>query len=333
VNASEGDTLIVHLRNNLALPGTVAYVPPPALVAPALYSEPVSIVIPGQRGDFVPTWVDGIRGPRTSTSQRVRSFTREAPQQGNADYTFGPLKPGSYLMQSGTHPSVQVQMGLYGVLAVLPQNPGLAYPDPSCKIDCEVTLLYSEIDPALHAAVASGQYGAAPAAPTPMDPDALLPDGWKTSTITYQPKFALVNGRPWTAGTPGLPVGGGNRKVLIRLLNAGLETRVPMVQGQYVSIVAEDGNFLSVSGTGGTCPAPRSQYTVLLPAGKTVDAILTTPATAVDINIPVYDRRLHLSNGGSPTPGGQFAMLTVSATGGNPTPPVPLPACTLTGGP
>ncbi len=340
VLATAGDTLVIHLENNL--PATVApvYVAPPATVAPGVFSEPVSIVIPGQKSALVPTWTDGTSGNRTSLAQRVRSFTRETPPQNATavDYTFGPLKPGTFLVESGTHPAVQVQMGLYGVLRVVPATADKrAYDDPTSAYDNEATLLLSEIDPVLHAAVAAGSYGAAPAPPTPTSPPALLPDGWLTSTIGYHPRYFLVNGKPYTGTAPPIPIGATNQNILLRLLNAGLQTKSPLLHGQYASIIAEDGNFLTASGfvgtpptlTPATCPAPRTQYTILLPAGKTIDAILTTPSTPA--TIPVYDRRLNLTNNGA-SPGGMLVVLTTTATGGAPTPPAPPPPCTLVGG-
>src|SRR5262249_45186285 len=50
LTANEGDTLIIHLRNNLAAATAPVYVPPPGTVAPIVYTEPVSVVIPGQPG-------------------------------------------------------------------------------------------------------------------------------------------------------------------------------------------------------------------------------------------------------------------------------------------
>jgi FtsP/CotA-like multicopper oxidase with cupredoxin domain len=238
----------------------------------------------------------------------VRSFTKETAPGQTITYTFGPLKAGTYLIQSGTHPAVQMQMGLYGVLEVYdtapvaPATSGRAYPRPSPAVvdttfNSEVVLLLSEIDPALHAAVASGNYG---------------PGQAMTSTVDYHPKFFLVNGAPFRTGTAPVSLAT-NKTVFLRFLNAGLATKVPLLQGQYVSIVAEDGNLL---------PAPRQQYTVLLPAGKTMDAILTTPAAAA--TIPVYDRRLDLSNNGVPAVGiggtggtamgGMFVQLKVCST-------------------
>lgn len=334
LTANEGDTLLIHLRNNLPVAGTPVYVPPPAVVAPAVYTEPVSAVIPGQPGSFAPTWTDGTTGARVASTQRVRSFTRETAQQTSADYTFGPLKAGTYMLQSGTHPAVQVQMGLYGTVTVLPATVGRAYADPSTAFDNQVSLLFSEIDPVLHAAIAAGTFGAAPAPPTTGDPDAILPPGWLTSTIDYHPKYFLVNGKPFRAGAPSTTIGATNTKVLIRFLNAGLETKVPVLQGQYLSLIAEDGHFLSASRVTGSppvpasCPAPKSQYSVLLPAGKTIDAIFTAPPSPVALAL--YDRRLNLSNNGK-SPGGIMALLTTTATGGAPTPPPPPPPCTLVG--
>jgi FtsP/CotA-like multicopper oxidase with cupredoxin domain len=337
VTAREGDTLIIHLVNNLPPAGTPVYVAPPAVVAGAAYTEPVSVVIPGQPGALVPTWTDGTTGNRASPGQRVRSFAVETPQQNTTpvNYQFGPLKAGTYQIQSGTHPAVQIQMGLYGVLEVLPATAGRAYADASSAFDSEVSLLFSEIDPVLHAAIAAGTFGPGPAAPTATAPAPVLPPTWLTSTIAYLPKYFLVNGKPYTTTSLPTPIGATNTRVLIRFLNAGLDTKVPLLQGQYVAEIAEDGHFLTASGFTGappnqvaaTCPAPKAVYSVLLPAGKTIDAILTTPASPV--SIPVYDRRLHLTNNGA-SPGGMLTLLTTTAGGGAP-PPAPPPACTIVG--
>ena len=74
-----------------------------------------------------------------------------------------------------------------------------------------------------------------------------------------------------------------------------------------MAVIAEDGNFVSVTnGLGAVVAAPRYQYNVLLPAGKTMDAILvpTTP-----YNIALVDRRLNLTNAGA-SPGGMMTSLS-----------------------
>ncbi len=50
---------------------------------------------------------------------RVQSFGTEVPVGTTATaLTWTGLKPGTYLLESGTHPSIQVPMGLYGIVVV-----------------------------------------------------------------------------------------------------------------------------------------------------------------------------------------------------------------------
>ena len=269
-----GDTtLTVHLQNKL--------------------SEPTSLVIQGQVAAMTPVWDNGMSGPRPSAAARVRSFTHEAPVGGGtADYSWSNVKPGSYLYHSGTHPQVQVQMGLYGGMT---RNTAASEAYAGVPYDNEVTLLFSEIDPALHAAVAGGTYGTA---------------SGPTSTFDYQPKYFLINGKPYAAGAAPLATVPAGQKTLLRFMNAGLQTHVSVINGTYLQMIAEDGNPYP-------WPAnPRQQYSVLLPAAKTVDALLT-PAMAsgsAPTRYALYDRRLNLSNGAAQD-GGMLAMLEVSGNG------------------
>lgn len=250
LNAPVGDTtLTVNLRNELTVP--------------------VSMIISGQQAAMTPVFFTDGQG-----RSRVRSFTHETPAGGSAVYSWGNLKPGTFLYSSGTHAAVQVQMGLYGGLihdaAAGEAYAGIAY-------DNEVVMLYSEIDPALHTAVVDGSYG------TPGYP----------STLNYVPKYFLVNGAPFAGGiTPAIPAGASGQRTLIRFLNAGLEDHVMVLQGNHMRLVAEDGN---------TYPWSREQYSVLLAAGKTKDAIFTPGENGT---FPVYDRRLRV---------GMMAMLSVAA--------------------
>lgn len=265
-NFAATDTLTINLTNSLA--------------------EPTSIVIPGQVVAMTPTWTDGTTGPRTSLTQRVRSFTSEAAPAGSQTYTFTGLRPGTYLYQTGTHPSVQVQMGLYGVITV-EGVAGEAY--PGLTFDNEAVLLYSEVDPALHAAVATGAYGTSPA---------------PTSTFDYQPKYFLVNGKPYPDGAAVVdhPITAGER-VLVRLLNSGLRSHDPVIQGGTWSVIAEDGNKYQWA---------HDQYSAFLPAGKTIDAIFTPAAAG---SFPVFDAALDLTNSAA-TGGGLLAYLSVAAAPG-----------------
>jgi VCBS repeat-containing protein len=274
MTATEGDTLIVHLKNSLNLLSA--------------YLEPVSIVIPGQKAGLNPVKFQDADG-----RWRVKSFTDETPANNSTvvTYTWTGVKSGTYLYQSGTHPALQIQMGLYGPLQVFPSTPGQAYNDPSTAFNIEKTVLFSEIDPALHTAVASNTYGTS-----------------LTSTINYAPKYFLINGEPYSSSVPPLLTGNIGDIVLLRFLNAGLETHVPVMHGLYMELIAEDSN---------QNPYPKEQYSVILPAGKTLDALITLPGIS---SIPLYDRMLSLTNG-TASPGGMMTFLHVNV----PVPPVANP--------
>ena len=48
----------------------------------------------------------------------MQSFGTEVAEGTTTALTWYQLKPGTYLLESGTHPSIQVPMGLYGILVV-----------------------------------------------------------------------------------------------------------------------------------------------------------------------------------------------------------------------
>ncbi|MFZ5799350.1 MAG: multicopper oxidase domain-containing protein [Desulfobulbaceae bacterium] len=234
---SPGATLTINLRNCL--------------------SEPVSLIIAGQNATLTPV----VQG------NRVTAFTHEAPAGGTASYTWNNIKAGTFLYQSGSNPAKQVHMGLYGALTV-----GTYY-----QATDEALLLYSEIDPALHATAAAA---------TP---------------LTYKPKYFLINGDAFAAGQA-VPVLSANAQVnknlLLRFVNAGLMAHVPVMQGPHMKIIAEDGN---------PYPYAREQYSVLLAAGKTLDAVWRPEQSGT---YALYDRSLSLSSNGAPG-GGMLVYLNV----------------------
>jgi hypothetical protein len=83
-------------------------------------------------------------------------------------------------------------------------------------------------------------------------------------------------------------------------VNAGIDTYIPLLQGQVMQVIAEDGNLKAAN-------LQFNRYSVDLHAGKTFDALLTNPVAGY---IPVYDRRLYMSNA-SQAPGGMLAYLEV----------------------
>ena len=282
ITITPGDTtLTINLTNNLP--------------------EPVSLIINGQKEtSMTPVWTDssdtivgtGSR-PAGDYTSRVRSFTREAaPAGGVATYQWNNLKPGTYLYTSGTNPALQIQMGLYGALKVDAANKNV-YNNPATAYAQDVVLLFSEVDPVVHAAVATDNYG---------------PGGTVTSMVHYKPRYFLINGKAYPDLTP-IAAGALNTKTLIRFLNAGGKTHAPaLLGGRYMTLLAEDGNLYPY--------LTRQQCSLELPAGKTIDVMITNPGTVG--NIPVYDRALNLTNAGLTSPGiypgGMLVFLVFEGT-------------------
>ncbi|MDH4125018.1 MAG: Ig-like domain-containing protein [Gammaproteobacteria bacterium] len=285
INVLVADALNIHLRNSLP-------------------NVPVSIMIPGQPGG----------GDPVPSTGRVGSFTHEAQPGGDATYTWlaNTLNPGTYLYQSGSYPSLEVPMGLYGALVV---NVAVGEAYPGVMPDAETLLLFSEIDPIQNQRVDNA---AALAAPTPecvslvdyADPasPAYMALGYPCS-VDYSPALFLVNGQP---SADSLPAGDdtGN-EVLLRFLNAGLRSHSPSIVGAELALIAEDGNLY---------PLARQQNEAMLAAGKTIDALIATPAG--DFTYSVFDRMPTFSNENLPN-GGALGSLQVGA--GAPPPPTLTP--------
>jgi len=103
----------------------------------------------------------GASGTPPVQGGRVQSMATEVTAGTNAALTWANLKPGTYLLESGTHPSIQVPMGLIGMLVVTTApsgtTAGTAYPGvsatatttsvPAVQYNAEVPLEFSEIDP------------------------------------------------------------------------------------------------------------------------------------------------------------------------------------------
>ncbi len=278
---ADGTGLTINLRNTLP--------------------DPVSLHILGQM--LTPDATTP--GPTFTTDgsglRRVMSFSHEAPAMtagipGTATYQWGaaanPFRPGTYMLQSGTNPAKQVQMGLYAAVKK-DEGPKLAY--PGVPYDKEQIVVFHEIDPDIHAAIAAGTYGDVPGVTI-------------TSSAFRHPRYFLINGEVFEAGGALDPINAGatwneGERVLLRFVNAGLETHVPQTLGTYMTTVAEDGNPYIY---------PKEEYGFELAAAKTKDAIIQ-PAQGT---YPLYDARLNMTNMGD-WPGGMLAYLAVGgpATG------------------
>jgi hypothetical protein len=207
---------------------------------------------------------------------RVQSFSTEVAVGTPMSLCWGvcgagkpALKPGTYLIESGTHPSIQGPMGLYGILVVTTApsgaTAGTAYGTAGAatavSYNADVPLLFSEIDPVQNTAVQlaaltpgfkettvwSGLYGGCG---NPLNADGTANSTYGTCyppAVNYTPLYYLINGRGFdktnasrslfaaaagTTGTPPVPVTSGiSGNVLVRLVNAGLRMHVPSIVG------------------------------------------------------------------------------------------------------
>jgi len=119
--------------------------------------------------------------------------------------------------------------------------------------------------------------------------------------VDYQPKYFLVNGTPYSAATAPIPAGEVGATLLLRVVSCGLRTHAPTFLRSEMTAVAEDGFPYTY---------PQKLSSLMLPAGKTLDAIVVPPAEG---DYPVFDRTLCLTNAGYATPGGMLRILSVAA--------------------
>jgi FtsP/CotA-like multicopper oxidase with cupredoxin domain len=196
--------------------------------------------------------------------------------------TFTANAPGTYLYQSGGSAGRQAAMGLYGALVVRPATAGQAYSSPSTAYDVEALLVLSALDPAFNAA-----------------PDTFGMHG-------YRATYWLINGRSYPDTGPGITAAGGQR-VLLRYLNAGYDNTTMTLLGTHERVVARDARLLN---------DPVDATAETIPAGGTLDAIVTVPAGAGPSThgYPLYNRQQHLTNGAQsgtgPAPATGGGMLT-----------------------
>lgn len=269
-------------------------------------------------------------------ADRVRSFATEVPPGAATatTLTWNNLKPGTYIYETGTLPSIQAPMGLYGVLIVTKAPvpaagttafaPGSAYPGSATGVpyDADTSLLFSEIDPVQNAAVDAAAMDNADVNKRFNDPTCSPNAKCYPAAVNYTPTYFLINGQAFdkthpekstfpVAATPAASSG----NVLIRLLNAGLHTHIPSVVGLGMSLVAEDGNVAPGN--------PKLQNEVLLTAGKTYDALVAPPqvspapatgAAFAPATFSVFDRKLSLTTANQPDSGMQGIIQVAGGT-------------------
>src|SRR5579871_6263449 len=169
ITVPTGQGLTINLTNNLvfangnSVPTSLTIVgllggglgTPGGFTAPPDHSTAQTITWPA--ADATTSATAPLQGPR------VRSFGTEVGASATVPLTWtaSSLQPGTYLLESGSHPSIQGPMGLYGIVVVttapVGATPGLAYGTAATasavNYAADVPLLFSEIDPVQNNAV------------------------------------------------------------------------------------------------------------------------------------------------------------------------------------
>jgi hypothetical protein len=242
---NEGETVVVNLTNKLP--------------------EPASIVFPGQDAEVTAT--GGAPGLLTSEA---------AATSGTVSYSFTAGSPGTYLYESGSDITKQIEMGLYGALVVRPSvtscpvlaGTNCAY-EATTRYDAkrEYLLLLSDIDPDLHHAVETGalyDFNALRNRYFTINgrsfPDTILDNS--STLLPNQPYGSLVRIQPDAPGS---------QPSLIRMINVGALNHPFHPHGNHTSQIAQDGRLL-LSPSGGD--ASTEHFGETINSGETEDFLL-----------------------------------------------------------
>jgi FtsP/CotA-like multicopper oxidase with cupredoxin domain len=281
---SEGDNVSVTLTNNL----------------PAAAGN-TSILFPGFN---VSTSCQAVP-PATPTGQQGL-LTCEAAPGSTVTYTFTASSPGTRSYYSGTQSDLQVEMGLYGALIVLPSHAvkgntsctndlqdsnnlarqhwqegdfrlsTSAYDDPHTCYDREYLFQFAEMDPRIHTQ-AEAQVQAKSGCSAGTQGCSL-----NVATEPYRPAYFMVNGRSmpddmdpnYAVQYPHQPYNGNphmhpGEQVLLRIIGQGRWQHPFHEHANHVRILARDGNLILTSDGLGL-------------AGPALFTTTTTPGLAMD---------------------------------------------------
>lgn len=267
---TQGDSVSVTLTNNL----------------PAAAGN-TSILFPG----FNVTTTDGVVG----------LLTHEAAPGGTVTYTFTADSPGTRAYYSGTQGDLQVEMGLYGAIIVLPASANIptactsgvhtsnqdaqlyrgesnfrlapaAYNHPGACYDREYLFQFSEMDPRIHRQ-------------TEEQATRSCTGCMNVATEPYVPAYFMVNGRSmpdlmdpnYAAEYPHQPYNGNphmhpGELVLLRIIGQGRWQHPFHEHGNHVRVLARDGNLLLSASDSSKLAGPLLFTTTTTP-GQAMDGI------------------------------------------------------------
>ena len=277
---TEGQTVVVNLTNGL----------PTA-------AGNTSILFP----DFVVTPSGGVNGLLTS----------EAAPAGTVSYSFSTAgKAGTHAYYSGTQGDLQIEMGLYGAIVVIPATSSVtancttglaaqnlvaegahgeadfrlakaAYDHPGSCYDREYLFQWSEMDANIHRQALAQV--TAKLACVVTDPTCKL----TVPTEPYHPAYFLINGRSmpdlmdanYAPEYPHQPYNGNphmhpGEQVLIRTIGQGRWQHPFHEHGNHVRILARDGNLVLSNGIGAAATISYSTPGGTAVAGRPLAGLL-----------------------------------------------------------
>jgi len=294
---TEGQTVSVTLTNGLPVP-----------------AGNTSMVFPGMSV----TATGGVQG----------MLAQEATPGGSVTYTFTATKPGTYAYYSGTQTDLQIEMGLYGAVIVLPSSvpatctalnarlggvtdyrlAPAAYDHPQTCYDREYLFQFAEISSRVHNQVKDAiNASTCTAAPCP---------ALNVQVEPYHPEFFTINGRSmpddmdpvYAPMYPNQPYNGNphmhpGETVLMRIIGQGRWQHPFHFHANHARVIARDGNLLlSANDPLATATNPARLagpllFTTPTVPGQTQDQLFTW--TGKGLNWDVYS---HLATDNPPVP-------------------------------
>jgi FtsP/CotA-like multicopper oxidase with cupredoxin domain len=267
---NEGTTITVTLTNNLPQG-----------------AGNTSIVFSG----FTVTATTGTPGSVTASGGTGGLLAQEAIRGGTVTYTINTIgKAGTHAYYSGSQPDLQIEMGMFGALVVIPTTVQTgcvalggrlgggeeyrlwanAYDHPATCYDREYLFQFSEMDPKIHAAAEAQVKAIANCTGTNATTGQPCPTQLFVPTEPYKPAYYLINGRSmpddmdadYAPNYPAQPYNGNPHmhpldQVLIRVIGQGRWEHPFHEHANHVRILARDGNLMLAQNTVGTETTPR----------------------------------------------------------------------------
>jgi FtsP/CotA-like multicopper oxidase with cupredoxin domain len=251
----------------------------------------------------------------TSTGGVTGLLTQEAAPGASVTYTFTASSPGTRAYYSGTQGDLQVEMGLYGAIIVLPANvpsnctaagtlaaknlaaeaahgeadyrlSQAAYDHPDTCYDREYLFQFAEMDPRIHTQAEAQVVATAGCVAGAAGCSLNVP------TEPYHPAYFLINGRSmpddmdpnYATEYPHQPYNGDphmhpGELTLIRVIGQGRWQHPFHEHGNHVRILGRDGNLILSSST---TPLTYEGVSATALAGPLQFTTTTTPGLAFD---------------------------------------------------